>query len=202
MEESKAGKLIIICGPTASGKDAIMHRLLKLHPDFERIVTSTTREPRDLERDGIDYTFISKEEFMRQDAEGKFLEMNEYSGNLYGTPLSEFQKVLDGKTIIWRVDPTMAARAKEFFKVSFPGEEGEELARRALVIYIHSEPQIIKQRLTNRGMDSKDAEQRIVQDTKNWQECKDKFDIVVENEEGKLDETVQKIIKLIEASKS
>ena len=199
METQQKGKLIIICGPTASGKDAIMHNLLKLHPDYERIVTSTTRPPRDLERDGIDYNFISKEDFQKQEGNRDFIEVNEYAQNLYGTPKSEFQKVLDGKTIIWRVDPTMAARAKDFFKTSFPKDEGEELSKRTLVIYVYSEPEIIKQRLAARGMDDEEVNRRITQDTKNWEECKDKFDFVVENLEGELDETVKKIIDIIQS---
>jgi len=199
MEPATKGKLIIICGPTASGKDAIMHRLLKLHPDYERIVTTTTREPRDLERDGIDYTFTSQEEFKSKENKGDFLEVNEYAENFYGTPKSEFQKVLDGKTIIWRVDPTMAGRAKEFFKSAFNGEKGEELSKRTLVIYINSEPLVIKERIKERGMDSDEIERRLAQDTKNWDDCKDKFDFIIDNEDGKLDETVNKITAIIEA---
>lgn len=190
--------LIIICGPTASGKDAIMHSLLKLHPNYERIITSTTRAPRDLERNGVDYSFISKEDFIEKDGKGEFIEINEYSGNLYGTPKSEFQKVLDGKTIIWRVDPTMAARAKGFFAVSFPGKDGQELAKKTLVVYIQSEPQIIEQRLRERGMDEKEIGRRITQDKANWEACKDKFDYIIENEEDKLEETVGKITQIIE----
>jgi len=198
MEGTNQGKLIILTGPTASGKDAIMHLLLKLHPDYERIITSTTRKPRDLERNGIDYNFISKEQFEEMDSQGEFLEKNRYAENFYATPKKEFQKVLDGKTIVWRIDPTMAARAKEFFKTEFDEPIANKLTSKTIVIYIYSNPEAMRERLSRRGMEVADVERRIEQDTRNWDECKEKFDEVVENEEGQLDETVKKVISIIE----
>jgi guanylate kinase len=200
MQPGNLGKLIILTGLTASGKDAIMHQLLKLHPDIERIITATTREKREVEREGIDYNFVSREEFERKNDLGEFLEINIYSGNFYGTPKSEFQKVLDGKTIIWRIDPTMAARAKEFFKTSFDGDMGGKLSQNTLVICVNSSWETLQKRLSRRGLSIDEVKQRIEQDKLNWENCKDKFDYIVENEEGKLSETVKKIVEIIEKS--
>lgn len=187
-----SGKLIILTGPTASGKDAIMHKLLKNNPSYLRIITATTREPRKFEQEGIDYYFLSEESFKEKEQNGEFLETNLYSGNLYGTPKSEFKKALDGNTVIWRVDATMAARAKDFLD--------SEIAERTLVIYINSRLEFLHKRLSKRGMSEEEIQRRIKQDSDNWEACREKFDKVVFNEEDRLDETVEEVAKIIEGS--
>lgn len=191
------GKLIIITGPTAAGKDAIMHQLLKQNPKFQRIITTTTRSPRKLEREGIDYYFVSLEVFKEMEEKEKFLETNQYGGNWYGTPKNEFKKVFDGYTTIWRVDPTMAGRAKEFFQKAFSSEEAKQLVYSTLVIYLDSPIAILHDRLMRRGMREESILNRMNQDKGNWEKYKERFDHVIQSH-GQVEETASKVTEVID----
>lgn len=82
----KRGKLIIVVGPTGSGKGTLIAYARSLHADLELSVSCTTRAPRPGEAEGEHYYFLSRDEFEKRIAEGDFLEWAEYGGNLYGTP--------------------------------------------------------------------------------------------------------------------
>jgi len=79
------GKLVVISGPSGAGKTSVC-RALKQHPEVEFSVSATTRERRRGEVDGIDYHFLSRDDFQRRLGENQFLEWASYNGNLYGTP--------------------------------------------------------------------------------------------------------------------
>ncbi len=81
----KRGSLVVISGPSGVGKDAVIDRLIEADPRLKRSVSFTTRKPRPKERDGVDYSFVTREEFERLIADGEFLEHATYDGNLYGT---------------------------------------------------------------------------------------------------------------------
>jgi guanylate kinase len=79
------GKLVVISGPSGAGKTSVC-RALKQHPDVEFSVSATTRPRRQGEEDGVDYHFLSRDDFQRRLGENQFLEWASYNGNLYGTP--------------------------------------------------------------------------------------------------------------------
>ncbi|MBM4061942.1 MAG: guanylate kinase [Planctomycetes bacterium] len=79
------GKLVVISGPSGAGKTSVC-RALKRRPDVEFSVSATTRQLRAGERDGVDYHFLTREDFQRRAAANQFLEWASYNGNLYGTP--------------------------------------------------------------------------------------------------------------------
>ncbi len=79
------GLLVIISSPSGGGKDSVISALLKLFPRSTRFITTTSRPPRPGNRDGVDYYFISNEEFQRRIENQEFLEWNFYAGNYYGT---------------------------------------------------------------------------------------------------------------------
>lgn len=79
------GRLVVISGPSGAGKTSVC-RALKQHPDVEFSVSATTRTMRQGEVDGVDYHFLSREDFQRRLGENQFLEWASYNGNLYGTP--------------------------------------------------------------------------------------------------------------------
>jgi guanylate kinase len=85
-------KLITITGPSGVGKTTVCNEILK-SALFQRVVTTTTRKPREGEIDGIDYHFLTKEEFEEAVKEKKFLEHAEVYGNYYGTPKSSVTKI-------------------------------------------------------------------------------------------------------------
>ena len=84
------GRLLVLSGPSGVGKTVVGERILK-DPRFGRAITATTRAPREGERDGVDYHFLTVEEFRRRLAAGWFLEHAEVYGRLYGTPVASVE---------------------------------------------------------------------------------------------------------------
>lgn len=80
------GLLIVLSGPSGVGKDAVLSEFLRLGTGVRKCVTCTTRAKREGEVDGVDYTFLTEDEFKRRQAAGGFLESAVYCGNMYGTP--------------------------------------------------------------------------------------------------------------------
>ena len=95
----KKGRLVIISGPSGSGKTSICKKLTK-NPEIRQSVSYTTREPREGERNGIEYCFIERSEFEKLIREGKFIEYAEYCGYLYGTPVSTIKEAIDNEEIL------------------------------------------------------------------------------------------------------
>jgi guanylate kinase len=83
----RPGKLFVLSGPGGVGKSTITKAIAE-HPDFWVSVSATTRSPRNGERDGVDYFYISNDEFDRRISAGEFLEWAEFAGSKYGTPAS------------------------------------------------------------------------------------------------------------------
>lgn len=194
-----SGFLLILTGPTASGKTAVYSSLAKKYPHLSRVVTTTSRSPRSDERDGKDYYFVSKEGFEKMIQQDKFLEYVQiYSGNYYGTTRDEIKKVLDDKSCVWIIDVTRAAKVDGLFDSSFEPETARQLIKKTLIIYINCPVDVIRLRLRDRGMNEALIDKRIQEDIQNWQDLKDHFKNVVINKEGELDQTTSQIIKLIE----
>lgn len=173
--------LIVLTGKTASGKDTVIAAILKRYPNFRKILTTTSRAPRDKEKNGVDYNFISGGKFKQKITRGEFLEYVQYGGNFYGTEKSQIKRADD---LIWKIDPSMAGKAKSLFENS-------------IVIYINCDGEVVLKRLQNRGLSEEEIQKRIQDDQKFWQQYGQNYDYVVENTPGKLTETVDKINKII-----
>lgn len=92
--------ILTLTGPSASGKTTLVEQLTKKYPDrVERIVTATSRPPRPGEVDGIDYHFLSREEFEKSIANQQFVEYAEFGGNLYGLRRSDVEQALASSKI-------------------------------------------------------------------------------------------------------
>lgn len=102
---NKRGSLIILSGPSGSGKGSIVKHLLASRDDMVLSVSMTTRAPRPGEINGVHYLFSTKEEFEKKVAENGFLEYACYNGNYYGTPLAPIEKWLaEGKNVILEIE--------------------------------------------------------------------------------------------------
>ena len=102
-------KLVVVSGPSGVGKSKICDLLL-LRPEFERVVTATTRAPRGGERDGVDYHFLDDVSFDGWIAAGRFLEWAEVFGRRYGSPRAEAEAILArGKFALLNIDVQGAA---------------------------------------------------------------------------------------------
>ncbi len=98
------GKVVVISGPSGAGKTSVC-RALKRSPEVVFSVSATTRRQREGERDGVDYHFLSDEEFLARESRGEFLEWAVYNGNRYGTLRSEMDAAIeDGKTFIVEIE--------------------------------------------------------------------------------------------------
>ncbi len=85
--------LLVLSSPSGGGKTSIAKNLLQGRDDLGYSVSATTRPIREGEREGVDYHFVSREEFVRRRGAGDFLESAEYGGNLYGTLRSEIERI-------------------------------------------------------------------------------------------------------------
>lgn len=109
----KKGLLIVISGPSGAGKGTICKSIIE-KTDCWISVSATTRTPRAGEIEGTNYYFLSKEEFKKKIEDDDFLEYVEVYGNLYGTPRSKVQEMLDaGKDVILEIDIQGALKVKE-----------------------------------------------------------------------------------------
>lgn len=179
--------VFIISGASGSGKDAVIDGLGKLLP-VERIITTTTRAPRAGETNGSPYYFLSRAEFERGIASGRFIEhsVNE-NDERYGVTHEELDRVVrSGNIGIWRVDWKGVVSIKKLF----PG---------IIAIFINAPLAILERRLRKRDT-SKNNEiyfrERMAY-TREWLKHTNIYDYIIENEEGKLDETVRKVSALI-----
>lgn len=149
----KGGLLTIVSGPSGVGKDSVLVELHRIYTGAKRCVTTTTRLPRNGEIDGVDYTFISVEEFRKRIAEDGFLEYAEVHGNLYGTPRQWVEEALEkGADVILKIDVQggLAVKQKmpDALMIFITPPSIEELERRLRSRSTESEEQIIK-RLEN-----------------------------------------------------
>ncbi len=108
----KQGLMIVISGPAGSGKGTVNAHLLA-SGDFVYSVSATTRAPRAGEVDGVNYHYITREEFLDRIESGDMLEYTEYCGNFYGTPKKEAEEVLaSGKNLILEIEVEGARNVK------------------------------------------------------------------------------------------
>jgi guanylate kinase len=97
--------VFVITGPSGVGKGTLIRGLMQRHPELELSVSATTRAPRPGERDGVDYHFLTREEFDRRVAAGEFVEHADYAGRSYGTLRSELdQRLREGKPVVLEIE--------------------------------------------------------------------------------------------------
>lgn len=100
-----SGKLVILSGPSGVGKDTVIDEWRRTDPDVTRVVAYTTRSPRPGEQDHVDYHFVSRDDFLRQANDKRFLEFKEVHGNLYATPKHDMEEMLEqGKIAVLKID--------------------------------------------------------------------------------------------------
>lgn len=167
------GKLIIFSAPSGAGKTTIVRHLLSKYADkLAFSISATTRERRGAEVDGLDYYFISKEEFLHKVAKHEFIEFEEvYSGTFYGTLKSEVERIwAEGKHVIFDIDVVGGLRLKS----KFPEE--------ALAIFVNPPSlDVLKERLRGRGTDSEEKLRERFAKAEHELSYADKFDVVLDN---------------------
>ena len=156
MEVASKGKLIIFSAPSGSGKSTIVQYLMKEHPELRLVfsVSCTSRAPRGTERNGIDYFFLSPDEFRQKISKGEFLEYEEvYQDKFYRTLKSQVDSQANrGENVVFDVDVKGGCNIKKYYgnralSVFIQPPSVEELRRRLLGRATDA-PEVIEQRLS------------------------------------------------------
>ncbi|MGL5562456.1 MAG: guanylate kinase [Tannerellaceae bacterium] len=167
------GKLIIFSAPSGSGKSTIINFLLKQNLNLQFSISATSRAPRGEEKHGVEYYFLSPEEFRTKIANDDFLEFEEvYTDRFYGTLKSEVDRITStGNNVIFDVDVVGGCNIKKFY--------GE----RALSVFIQP-PSIeeLRKRLEGRGTDAQDVIESHLAKAEFELGFAPKFDVVIVND--------------------
>lgn len=142
--------LVLISAPSGGGKTTVCNQLLAARPDMTRAITCTTREPREDEKDGVDYYFLDATSFLKRVQAGNFLEHATVYGHSYGTLKAEvLGKLRLGKDVLLNVDVQGAATIREC------AEEDPELKRALVTVFLTpGSMAMLEGRLRKRGTDA------------------------------------------------
>lgn len=188
IKQKTTGQLIVISGPSGAGKGTVISKLLEKNKDLWLSISATSRKPRGKEKDGVEYYFLSEEDFEKKIDEDYFLEYAKYQDNYYGTPKSTIvDKLKEGIDVVLEIEIQGAAKIKE-------------LIPEALFIFIlpPTEKELLKRLI---GRNTEDSEKIIKRFERAYKEINEvtKYNYVVVND--KLDEAVEKVNAIIKAEK-
>jgi guanylate kinase len=182
-------KVFVITGPSGVGKGTLIRGLLEQVPELELSVSATTRPPRPGERGGVDYHFLTPEEFERRVAAGDFLEQATYSGNRYGTLRSEVEKRLDeGRPVVLEIEVQGARQVRE------------AMPEAVAVFIAPPSPEALRARLIGRGTDTPEQVETRMRTAERELEAQPEFAHVIVND--RLEEATGQLAGVVRAELS
>ena len=188
MSEHRKGMLLVISGPSGTGKGTLIERLMKEDPTLVFSVSATTRAPRPGEIDGVHYHFVTNEQYDQLVADNAFVEYANVHGNRYGTLRSEvYERLERGENVVLDIDVQGALNviASEKEKVS--------------IFILPPSMQELRSRLTGRGTETAEAVERRLHNAV-WEiSQKDKYEYKVINDD--LEDCLHTLQAIIEAEK-
>jgi guanylate kinase len=176
--------VFVITGPSGVGKGTLIRGLRERLPELELSVSATTRQPRPGEHDGLDYHYLTPEEFERRAAGGEFVEHATYSGNRYGTLRSELERRLrDGIPVVLEIEVQGARQVRE----AMPD---------AVAVFI-APPSLdaLRTRLVGRGTDTPDQVDERMRTAARELEAQPEFAHVVVND--RLEDAVDQLVEIV-----
>ena len=170
--KTKQGKIFVVSAPSGAGKTTIVKNILSSLPELSVSISATTRKKRDHEVDGVDYQFISEEEFLRKIENNGFVEWEKFYDYYYGTPKGVIEeKINNGISVLLEVDVKGALSIKDIYPD-------------AILVYI-SPPsfEVLVERLKNRKTEDEIDLKKRIERAKMELSLKDKFDYLVVNKD-------------------
>lgn len=193
-QQKSRGVLLVLTGPSGSGKDTVLARLQDRFPSMVKIVTTTSRPKRSKESEGHPYHFVSRDEFENLIAEGAFFEWVEFRGELYGTQKKTLMDALEsGEGVIWKIEAKGVKNIKE--KIT-------QMVPRAVFVFLTTESvSMMRDRVRNdegeEGAKTRFNEPLVVWEMKQYQDC----DYLVVNNDNDLEATVANIDAIMRAKR-
>jgi len=164
-------KLFVISGSSGVGKGTVIKQLLNTNDNIKLSVSTTTRNPREGEINGIHYFFTTKDEFMKSVDNNEFIEWAEFSGNCYGTKKDFVENTLkNGQNVLLEIDTQGALQIKE------------KMPETILIFIAPPSLEELKKRLIGRGTESEEAIQKRLNCVEQEQENSKKYDYIVIND--------------------
>ena len=182
------GALVVVSAPSGTGKSTVLRRLMEFRKNLAFSVSATTRPPREGEKEGVDYFFLSREEFDRMVREDAFLEYADYAGNRYGTPKAA-------------VDERLARGCDVYLDIEVRGAMQVRSRRPDTLMIFLMPPSMeeLERRLVARGTDPPDVIRQRLQEARREIGEREKFDQIVVNDD--VDAAAREISKLIDRHK-
>jgi guanylate kinase len=185
---SAAGRIFVVSGPSGSGKSTLIREVRRKVPSLGYSISHTSRPPRGQEKNGVEYHFVSKENFRKMIEKGEFVEWAEVYQDLYGTSIASLRsQITMGLDVIMDIDVQGAKNIKDHFKD-------------AILIYVlPPSMEILEKRLRDRGTDDEKAiETRLKKAGKEIKNCVS-YDYLVFNDQ--IDQAVEELKSILIAER-
>jgi guanylate kinase len=180
-------RVFVITGPSGVGKGTLIRGLMERLPELELSVSATTRAPRPGERDGVDYHFLTPEEFDRRVAQGDFVEHADYAGRRYGTLRSELEgRLRQGVPVVLEIEVQGARQVR----AAMPEAVQVFIAPPSLAA--------LRTRLVGRGTDDQQEVDRRLAVAEQELTAQPEFAHVVVND--RLDDALERLVEIVRAS--
>lgn len=172
MQETRKGMLLVISGPSGTGKGTLLTRLLKEDESFTFSVSATTRAPREGEVDGVHYHFLTNEQFDQLVAENAFVEYASVHGNRYGTLKSEvFERMEKGQNVLLDIDTQGALNVME------------EMPWCVSLFILPPSYKALRERLSGRGTETQEQIDRRFQNARKEIPLMDRYQYIIVNDD-------------------
>ena len=187
MVRGARGILFVVSAPSGAGKTTLLRKVISQLPGVNLSVSCTTRAPRPEEQEGVDYVFITRDEFNAMEREGKFIEWAQVHGDLYATPRANMEKLQQGEDLVLEIDTQGARKIREEFN------DG-------VLIFIRPPSlEVLKGRLQTRGGDSDEAMQARLHNAQKELDQMAWYDYIVVNDD--IEEATRQLASIIIAER-